>query len=191
VTPLLVKLYVEKALRLKGVGDSLDELPKSIPDTYFEFLRVVNPQDVGAKNRLSEEEMFVAAEVMARIALGEDFVSKEFRTSTARSALNGACRRKLEEADPIQRLVDNGVLRREQAGTDALLRFTLDPVAEFLCAGACAKEFGSDPERWNNLDQKISERGAAAEGFQQALRLTRQSYRIPIGSSDLAVSAET
>jgi hypothetical protein len=148
VTPLLVKLYVDRAVEAKRAGASLDDLPRSIPELHFAYLQRVNPQDLAAANRLSDEDMLRAAEPLGRLSLGEDLVPREFLKSAARTTLSALGWDDPSKLDPIARLIENGVLREATAGTDNLLRFTLDPTAEFLTAFALAKECGTDIVKW-------------------------------------------
>ncbi len=178
VTPLLVKLYVDRAVEAKRAGASLDDLPGSIPDLHFAYLRHVNPQDLGAANRLSNEAMLRAAESLGVLSLGDDFVPKEFLKSKARTTLGDLDRDDPSKLDPIARLIENGVLREDEMGTDSLLRFTLDPTAEFLAASALAKECSTDIAKWKALLADLHGRGNETQEFQLALQLTHQAYSI-------------
>jgi hypothetical protein len=62
------------------------------------------------------------------------------------------------------------------AAPTTLLRFPLDPVAEYLAATAWAKECGNDEARWGELIAKVRQRGEGAVGFLTALRLVWQAY---------------
>src|ERR1700722_12579631 len=131
VTPLLLKLYIKKAVQL-GSGVSLDGLPTSIPNVYFQYLSAVNPTDRAADNFMPNDEMLRAAEQLGGLAIEDGFVPREFLKSRARVELN---RNELQgngQVDAIKRLIDNGILQEEPFGTDFQLRFTLDPIAEVL-----------------------------------------------------------
>jgi hypothetical protein len=83
----------------------------------------------------------------------------------------------LDRKDPIDRLKKNGVLIERELGPYSRLRFTLDPIAEFLAASAYAEECGSDEQRWNQILMS----SAHAPGFVVALELVRQAYAPSLG----------
>ncbi len=58
ITPLLVTLFVKKALAQLAAapGDLLETMPASIPEVYFEYLCSVNPDDELTKNFLPGEK---------------------------------------------------------------------------------------------------------------------------------------
>ena len=163
-----------------NAGASLNDLPNSVPDAYFDFLRGVNPQEPGVEHRLTHEQMFEAAGILARQALGEDFVPRDFTLTKAREALARKRWKGPERADPIERLIQNGVLTSRYAGGDTLLRFALDPVAEFLAATAWDNDCGDDPKEWQKLMQKVLQKGKPADGFATAVRLTRLRRGKPV-----------
>lgn len=115
MTPLLVKLFAERALSLSEQGSSIEDLPTSIPDLYFEFLRKVNPQDPGVANRMHHDEMLKAAGLLAKLSLEPDFVPKEFVLWKARALLSENGWNFPASRDPIERLLDNGVLEQKVA----------------------------------------------------------------------------
>lgn len=190
VTPLLVKLYVDKALRLRRADAPLDTLPNSIPEMYYEFLEEVNPDDSDAPNYLPHEEMFRTVELLGRLSLENDFVPKEFLKSRARHVFKEQ-NRDNAGIDAIQRLVDNNVLQESPAGSEIFVRFTFDPVAEFVAAMAWAKECGSNIGRWTTLYERIETQGSHAVGFGEALRLVSQAYGDRFGWPDVKTSSES
>jgi hypothetical protein len=190
VTPLLVKLYVDKAVQVRQAGDSLDTLPESIPETYYEFLRAVNPQGHDAENYLTNEDMFRAAELLGKLSLGQDFVPKEFAKSKARDLLKSQAA-SFGQNDPIKRLTDNNVLREAQAGSDMLLRFVLDPIAEFLAAMAWAKECGTDESQWTELCHRVNGQSQPAPEFRQVLRIVWRTYGDRFGWPDVNGASRT
>lgn len=172
LTPLLARLYVDKAIELVRKGTTLDNLPPSIPEVYFEFLRSVNPP-----GGMTDSDMLRACEVLAELALMKGFVPHEILRSEAHEALAAAEWKEPGQPDSIlRRLRDNGVLQETNVGTEVLLRFTLDPVAEFLAASAHAKRCGESISAWKTLVLKIDQAGPQASGFRLALRLVCEAY---------------
>jgi hypothetical protein len=78
--------------------------------------------------------------------------------------------------DPIQRLLENGVLRSWVVGPDTLLSFTMASAAEFLGAMSWAQECGGNESRWVALYDQLRAKGASAAGFRLALQLTVDAY---------------
>lgn len=176
LTPLLARLYVDKAVELAKVGATLDDLPTSIPDVYFEYLRSVNPP-----GGLSDPDMLRACEILAELALVKGFVPHEILWSEARKALAGGWKEASGPDFLLQRLRGNGVLQEANVGTEVLLRFALDPVAEFLAAMAHARRCGESISAWKTLALKIDQAGPQASGFRLALRLVCDAYGQRLG----------
>lgn len=188
--PHVVTLYIREAVRCIRETGSLEELPTSVPEVYFRYLRDVNPGG-DVPNRLEDDEMLRAAEVMAQLALTDQFVPSQFFLKSqahARLAVEGWER--LQENDPIQRLVDNGVLIERTLGTDTMLSFSLDPLAELLAAMAIAKNCGGSEKRWVALLKQLDEAGAIAEGFANALQLVHASYSEKYGWPTVATNVK-
>jgi hypothetical protein len=180
ITPLLARLYIDRAVMLAGQKQALDDLPKTIPDAYFEYLRGINPSGTSVTNRLSDEQMLRAAEALARLSLGESFMPSEFSRKEARSVLTLVKEIPIG-TDPIERLVENGVLVEYQVGSSSVLSFLLDPIAEYLAAMAWARECGRVEERWRGLCQSLIDLGRQADGFEVALHSVVQAYGQRLG----------
>jgi photosystem II stability/assembly factor-like uncharacterized protein len=187
ITPLLVKLYVEKAVSLYATGTSLDELPSSVPDVYFDYLRLVNPKapdtsEPSVANWLPDELMLRIVRILAKLALaeilrpGQWFVEHEARAAIAEcsSLLHAA-------ADPLKRLVDNGVLQLRSLGAEVIFGFTLDPVAEFAAAYQYAVENGAERERWALFEERVKNLPVVPTGFLSALSITIRAYGMHLG----------
>jgi RecA/RadA recombinase len=186
LTPLLVRLYVDKAVALKKANEPLAGLPVSIPDVYFDFLRTVNPQGPGVANALSNEQMLRAAEIVGKLALEPDFIPKELARSVARERLAAQGWKEPEKLDPLQRLIDNGVLLEREAGIDGLLRFVLDPIAEMLAAMAWARELAKSSVPPGELTAVLGSSEAAGAGFRTAFQVVYHTYGKLYGWTSLA-----
>jgi photosystem II stability/assembly factor-like uncharacterized protein len=176
LTPLLVRLYVTKAMTLAGRGASLDELPRSIPEAYFDYLRSVNPEAPSLLHGMHPKEMLRSAELIAEMTLRDDLVPKEVLRSEVRKRLLESGWPNPAMLDPVERLMINGVLVEKEAGTDSLIRFILDPVAEYLGGMAMAKECGTDAARWRGLLETVRLNRDQAAGFRNALLVLVQTY---------------
>ncbi len=175
MTPLLVRLYVTKATALASRGASLDELPRSIPEAYFDYLRNVNPED-SSRNGMTAEEMLQAAELIAELALRGNLVPKEVLRSELRKQLLQSGWPAPARLDPVERLISNGVLVERAVAAETFVRFILDPVAEYLGGMAMARECGKDAARWQQLLQAVDLHHEEAPGFRNALLVLVQTY---------------
>jgi photosystem II stability/assembly factor-like uncharacterized protein len=172
ILPLPVRLFVQEAIRLLNTGRSLDELPVSLPDVYLRYLERVNPEDPMAKNFMTNEDSLRAGMVLAKVALGDDFIPKEFFKDDARDALKQDGWTDQTKTDPIQRMFDNGILLEKTVVGHRRLRFVLDPVAENLAASAYVRQCKGDVQCLDELTRKAS----VSLGFQSAVKLARKAW---------------
>jgi photosystem II stability/assembly factor-like uncharacterized protein len=177
VTPLLVRLYLEQAVEIINQGRSLDEMPPSIPELFVAYLKAVHRS--ARPSGLSNERMLTGAQEIAAEMLKERYVPKEVPKTRLEQRLS-----KFDwfsnECDPIQALLSSGVLTARDVGAESLVRFTLDPVAEFFAAKAYGDHCGSDKSRWNELKENVRKH-SGAEGFLNALELTSATYGCVLG----------
>ena len=177
MTPLLVKLYVDCAVALVRERQSLDQLPSSVPEVFFSFVRGVNPRGVGGDNVIPDEQLIQGAMILGMLAVREPtFVPRDFTGQRATAALVNAGWTALPGSRLMDWLRANGLLLERFDGPDVVYRFALDPVAEFLSAYSHADQAGSDTERWSDLVGRMKQAGPLASGFRNALRTTRQVF---------------
>ena len=169
--PLPVVLFVSDAVALAKNRRSLDELPNSLPDVYARYLRRINPKTPGIGNSMSDGEMFRTAKALAKLALGADYIPKEFTDDRGRERIKVAVPELPSGIDPQNRLIANGVLISKDIGATTFLRFALDPVAEFLAAEAYFDECENEEARLHSLLSNSEK----APGFHSALLLTIQA----------------
>ncbi|MGE3509738.1 MAG: hypothetical protein AB7N65_12735 [Vicinamibacterales bacterium] len=165
--PLPVRLFVEEAKRLMVNGRALSELPLSVPAVYFNYLEQVNPAGVTGSNLLTASEMLRAATLLARCSLGDDFVPKPFLRQDATDLLRQHGWANPQALDPIQRLIDNGVLLERKGTGYSRVWFALDPIAETLDATARVRACKGDPDCLARL--RVS--AARAPGYLSAMDL--------------------
>jgi hypothetical protein len=67
--------YGQPRRHLKA-GRGLSELPTSLPDVYAHYLKSVNPKTPGVENGLPDDYMLRAAKMLAKLALGSDYIPK-------------------------------------------------------------------------------------------------------------------
>jgi len=127
---------------------------------------------------MSDEQMLRAAKALARLALGNNYIPKEFTGERGRQWLEAEAPGLPPGIDAIGRLTSNGVLRANNLGATSFYRFSLDPVAEFLAAEAYFDQCENDEGRVKALFASSQD----AQGFNNALLLIMQA-RPPGGSS--------
>ena len=171
VLPLPVVLFVSSAIRLMKEKRNLDEIPNSLPAVYADYLRRLNPKIGGTPNSMTDEDMLAVAKVLAKLAVGNDYIPREFTREHGFERLRCEVSGLPKEVDPLKRLTDNGVLLFNWRGATAVYRFALDPVAEFLAAEA---HFDNCAGKMTDLEELLK-KSIAAQGFYNALLLTIQA----------------
>jgi photosystem II stability/assembly factor-like uncharacterized protein len=193
VTPLLVTIFVDSALGLLRGGRAIEELPPTIPDVFIDYLQRLNPKVPDTPNLLDDECMLLASRVLSRISLRKVFVPSDFKRDSAETALKGA-ELGYEPDRIIDRLIANGVLNERKIGGVLLLRYALDPIAEYLAAIDVALRCGDDEKAWSRVTEEISATDGFPErinGFLGALSDCYISYRTTFNFPPLALPWET
>ncbi|HZX33525.1 MAG TPA: hypothetical protein VFF03_19395, partial [Rhodocyclaceae bacterium] len=177
-TPLMVELIADTALLLFKEGKGLEELPNSVPDIYFSYVRhLLRFQEAGedAAADGAAQALLDAAYALAIASVGERFSPQAFSRNRVMAAQKGNS--VLAEAQTFAALEKAGLLQSPvQVGNDAMYRFLLDPVAEYLAAFGYADECGGDRQRWRDLLAKVGER-EESKGFRLALENIYRAYR--------------
>ena len=129
VTPLLVTLFVKSAVRRTAAGQSLDGMPHAVPEIFVDYLRRVNAGRPGEAALPRTASSPRAAQCLAAVSLGSNYVPGDFMPADALAALKEAG---FSESAPVllDRLVAGGVIERRLPGGVPVLRFGLDPAAE-------------------------------------------------------------
>jgi hypothetical protein len=132
VTPLLVTLFVDSAVRRTAAGQSLDGMPHAVPEIFVDYLRRVN---AGRSDEagVTEESFIAGAQCLAAVSVGSNHVPGDFMYADAIAALKDAGFWE-SSAALLDRLIAAGVIERRQPGGVPVLRFSLDPAAEYLAA---------------------------------------------------------
>ena len=143
-----------------------------LPDVYLRYVERVNPEDPTVKNFMTNEDLLRAAMAIAKLALGDDFIPKEFFKDDARETLKQNGWTDQTKTDPLQRLVDNGILLEKIVVGHPRMRFVLDPVAENLAASAYVRQCKGNVQCLDELTSKAS----VSAGFQSAVRLARRAW---------------
>lgn len=183
VTPLFITLFTDQAVELRRRGLGLEALPPSVPEIIVEHLRRTNPQGPEVPNRVADETLVRAARVLANSSLADHFVPRDFFHDDALAQL----RQTVGDVDAdriIRRLADNGVIQVRDRGGIVMLRFTLDPIAEYLAALYRIEACRGDPHKWGDwLDQIVRLPGYPGDlrGFLAALENCIVAYGSDVG----------
>ncbi len=174
VTPILVRIVITNLIEnyITGIRDTtelIDKIPATIPQVYFDYLKLVNPGNTSMKNYLSEELMLRIVTLMGKLSVGESFVPHDFSLEDARSEI----KKILPDltVDPVQRLIDNNILTKKTMLDSYFLRFNLDPLAEYAGATWYARQCGNKEGVRIFIEEVISKLDDNARGFKLAFWL--------------------
>lgn len=146
ITVLLAKMYAEQMIAAKEAACGT-RLPENIPDLVLEYLNELNRRV--RRNRLDDRVVHRDAKVIAWECLNQTY-----------RPMTGSIEKILQQMDPqpasppeerLKYLEDR--LRLVQtigAGRDRV-RFSLDPLAEYLAALRCVETFSGDEQRWRRF----------------------------------------
>jgi hypothetical protein len=175
VTPLLVQLFIDSAIERARDGGSFEDMPDAVPEVFIDYLRRVHPQS--AASTVSEEKMIRAARVLAVVSLGQNQIPTDFRPDDARAALT-ARSFAADEADTfISQLIANGVVEQRHFGGLPLLRFNLDPVAEYLAAIDHIDQLRADRGGWSGFMAQLQQTDGYPTRIEGLLRAVSTCYR--------------
>ena len=174
VTPLLVTMFVDSAMSRARKERALDDLPQDVPEIFVDYLRRVN---AGA---IMEDEFIRAVRVIAHASLGRRRVPGDITTDEAGAALE-TIRLTDRSTTLLESLTAGGVLERRTFGGIDLLRFNLDPVAEYMASIQFVNELrnleqAEIVDRINSLT-KLEGYPANCDGFLRALATCYRVYR--------------
>jgi hypothetical protein len=168
LTPLVVQLFVNKAIQLLKRGEQLRELPSSAAEAYVDYVReMVNR----ASRAVTSHDLVRFVGYLARQAVGGDFIP---RAISSKLILQDERFPNAEKMISI--LCEVGLLSTTIIGLENQLKFLLDPVAEYSGAFFWAEECGSNPDRWKALWEEVQGKLPGADGFQRALQAVSQAY---------------
>jgi hypothetical protein len=133
VTPLLIRLFIDQAVKLRKAGETFARLPKSIPETMLAYLQVTNPQDEATPNFIRDDVIVTAVQVLGWCSLEPNYIPQDFSRREAELRLQESAHG-VSSVNVIDRLIKNGVLTERSRAGSRLLRFSLDPLAEYMTA---------------------------------------------------------
>jgi hypothetical protein len=103
-----------------------------VPEVFIDYLRGLNASP-NPDAPVADDAFIRAAQTVATVSLGKNLVPQDFTPQEATEAL-----KKDEAADQasvlLSRLIASGVIERRTPAGHVILRFNLDPAAEYLAA---------------------------------------------------------
>jgi hypothetical protein len=189
VTPLLVTMFVDSAMSRARAGSGLEGLPQDVPEIFVDYLKRVYAGPLIEVRGTAEEEFIRAARVVAGVSLGEGLVPSDFSFDEAKAALEAAGL-SARTTSLLEALISGGVIERRTFGGIAMLRFGLDPVAEYLTAIQWVSELrqlgrAEVVVRVNALIE-IEGYPRACDGYLTAFATCYRAYRGAFGLPDMA-----
>jgi hypothetical protein len=186
--------FVSSAMSLAQCGRGLDALPQDVPEIFVDYLRRVYAGPESEVRGTTEDEFIRSARVLARMSLGAQHVPGDFSPNEAKSALAAAA---LSDSalTLLEALISGGVLERRTFGGIAILRFSLDPVAEYLAAIEAVLELRSvsQTEVVDRVKTLTAMEGypTACDGYLKGFAVCYRAFRRPFGLPEMTFPWET
>ena len=166
-TVLLAKMYADLVVAAKNRSVDPALLPQSVPDLVLRYLRILN--DRIEEGKLSDREVKEAAQRIAWESLSKDFQPRPVNRNRLYAAYPEAVDIDAQVGYLESRL---GILAEEDPSS-SLLRFGLDPLAEYLAAIHLVESAGMDEAKWKSFLAKVHDldlKAPEVRGFFRALR---------------------
>ena len=163
ITALMAKLYAEQLITVKKEVTSIEDLPDSIPDLMLGYLNWIN------RNRTDKDPdhrtIHRISKIIAWASLEETFHPSDASLSVIQSALP-------EEQDLNEKLSyiseKLGLIRFVGHSLNRI-RFTLDPLSEYLAGLRLLELYGSENEQWRRFIAEADQKEGAPEAIDDFL----------------------
>jgi hypothetical protein len=179
-TPLLIILYARQMIAAKS-GEFQEQLPENIQDLMLRYLSTINASV--ASNKASNREVHRDMKLIAWQCLRNDF--------KPHAAERGQVLLALGEDKPEQRLsyLEKRLHLIQTVGAaENRIRFTLDPLAEYLAALHLVDTLGADEPGWKDFFERNKVRlmkGGSDCAFLVALRDCCMVHQIKVPDIEL------
>ena len=179
VTPLMVTLFIESAISRIFQRSSLEDMPNQVPEVFVDYIRRLNPATGNPEELVDQGELVLVARSLAVASLGKSLVPSDFGLEDGQLA--AAERVSRERAGRlVGHMIAIGVLERREYAGIPLLRFALDPVADYLAAIEKIDRLRSDREAWLGFLKSVPDTPGypqQCDGFLIALSTCFRAYR--------------
>jgi hypothetical protein len=183
VTPLLVTLFVDSAMSRARAGMTLDNLPQDVPDIFIDYLKRIFAVPGTALPSAAQIQFVDTARVLANLSLGARRVPSDFSYDEARTAMGDIATALLEA------MISGGILERRAFGGVVMLRFSLDPAAEYLAAIQAVQDLrnlrSADVIARINAMKKVKGYPQDCDGYLKAFAVCYRTYHGPFGLPDI------
>lgn len=143
VSPLLVVLYAQ-LLRGQSGSDPLPDI-KNVPELFWEYVKRLNA--VVTEGRKSNSEVHHALRIIGRASMSQSFQPGP----CPRDSIVGAISANAESGTALLHYLEEKLALIEILPGETLVRFVLDPLAEFYAAFFFFEEGARDEREWNRF----------------------------------------
>jgi HEAT repeat protein len=178
VTALLVRLYADLIVAAK-LKITKDDMPQNLPDLVLHYLNYLNREfDDG---ETCNEHIHESAKIVAWECLKKSFHPAQAETGQVMAEL-GEKTRASKLLDHLEKRLD---LVRRVGMSRERIRFSLEPLAEYLAGMRIAESSGTDEEKWKELISSlkgVKRQNGNGLGFINALQdccLTKYAEAVP------------
>lgn len=166
ITVLLAKMYADLVINAKEQSLNLESLPQSIPDLALGYIRTLNERI--QENRASYQQIKEVAQRIALECLRTDFQPRPINRNHLYDLFPGR-----DDVDTIVDYLETrlGIVETDGAASP-LLRFSLDPLAEYLAAVSLVEKNRGDDALWQAFISEVKDTNLNApeiHGFFRAL----------------------
>ncbi|KST63538.1 HEAT repeat domain-containing protein [Mastigocoleus testarum] len=148
---LLVKLYAEQMITAKE-SISTDELPDNVPDLMLQYLNELNKL---TETELSHQKVHEIAQIVAWKCIQPTFKPESAdckQVLTALESLESEAETAAEKAQQHLKYLESRLyLVRKKKPDLQTLRFTLDPLAEYLAGLHLVQQYRNDEDAWRKI----------------------------------------
>ena len=180
ITVLLAKLYADQLIAAKRnlIGDiKPEDVPDNIPDLMLRYLNLLNEKVPEAQNKLKNPTVHRDVQVLAWECLKTNYQPKTTKREDAIIAIGNN-----EGEIHLDYLEKRLHLIRTISPAEDKIRFTLDPLVEYLAALYLCSLYRNDENQWSELLNHI-DNISISQGFLIALRdccsAKGEEYNIP------------
>ncbi len=176
ITILLAKLYIDLLIARKE-GHVDDQLPNNVPELMVHYLNLINGR--ATEHGLDD----VAVQRVAKIIAWECLKQSFSPTQAARDTVVHALSDEVSPENALRYLEDRLHLITTVGPEKKQVKFTLDPLAEYLAAMQLVELCGNDETRWREFLEKADSVCESREQISEFLSAVKDSC--------LSKSAET